>query len=216
MIQLVLLRHGESISNRDGYFTGWNDVALSPRGEEEAERAGRLLKKAGCEFDMCFTSELRRATDTLHIVLSAMGLNGLTTQQSWRLNERHYGALEGIQRFSAIRKFGIWPILDSQLRFTAPPPLARPQRCALPWKSASLFSYRQERIAACGEHATNPFKNAALLAGNNRTRDPAWKTAPHRVSPACLACIDNAVGWIIRCQANDVVHCYGATIDIST
>jgi len=131
MTQLVLLRHGESISNRDGYFTGWNDVALSPRGEVEAERAGRLLKKAGCEFDMCFTSELRRATDTLHIVLSAMGLNGLTIQQSWRLNERHYGALEGIQRFSAIRKFGIWPILDSQLRFTAPPPPLDPSdvRC---------------------------------------------------------------------------------------
>lgn len=124
MTQLVLLRHGESISNRDGHFTGWNDVALSRRGEQEAERAGLLLKETGCEFDMCFTSELRRATDTLRIVLSAMELNGLTIRQSWRLNERHYGALEGIHRFSAIRKFGIWPILGSQLRFTAiPPPL---------------------------------------------------------------------------------------------
>lgn len=124
MIQLVLLRHGESISNRDKYFTGWNDVALSHRGEQEAERAGRLLKEAGCGFDMCFTSELRRATDTLHIVLSTMGLNGLTTQQSWRLNERHYGALEGVHRVNAIGKFGIWPVLGPQLRFTAiPPPL---------------------------------------------------------------------------------------------
>ncbi|MDQ3185796.1 MAG: 2,3-bisphosphoglycerate-dependent phosphoglycerate mutase [Pseudomonadota bacterium] len=124
MIQLVLLRHGESISNRDGYFTGWNDVALSHRGEQEAERAGRLLKETGCEFDVCFTSELRRATDTLRIVLSAMGLNGLTVRQSWRLNERHYGALEGVHRINAIGKFGIWPVLSPQLRFTAfPPPL---------------------------------------------------------------------------------------------
>jgi 2,3-bisphosphoglycerate-dependent phosphoglycerate mutase len=122
MTQLVLLRHGESISNRDGCFTGWDDVALSHRGEQEAERAGLLLKETGCEFDMCFTSELRRATETLRIVLSAMGLNGLPIRQSWRLNERHYGALEGLSRFNAIRKFGIWPIRGSQLRFTASPP----------------------------------------------------------------------------------------------
>ena len=111
MTQLVLLRHGESISNRDGYFTGWNDVALSQRGEHQAEQAGRLLKETGCgEFDICFTSELRRATDTLvRILLSSMGLDRVTTRQSWRLNERHYGALEGVHRISAIGKFGIWP-----------------------------------------------------------------------------------------------------------
>lgn len=124
MTQLVLLRHGESISNRDGYFTGWNDVALSQRGEHQAERAGHLLKEAGCKFDICFTSELRRATDTLRIVLSAMGLSRLAIRQSWRLNERHYGALEGVHRVNAVGKFGIWPVLGPQLRFTTlPPPL---------------------------------------------------------------------------------------------
>lgn len=124
MRQLVLLRHGESVSNRDGYFTGWNDVALSQRGEHQAERAGHLLKEAGCKFDICFTSELRRATDTSRIVLSAMGLNRLAIRQSWRLNERHYGALEGVHRVNAIGKFGIWPVLGPQLRFTTlPPPL---------------------------------------------------------------------------------------------
>lgn len=122
MTQLVLLRHGESISNRDGHFTGWNDVELSPKGELEAERAGRLLKETGFKFDMCFTSELKRATDTLRIVLSAMGLNETAVRRSWRLNERHYGALEGIGPLSAIRKFGVRPILDSQLRFNSPPP----------------------------------------------------------------------------------------------
>ena len=126
MTQLVLLRHGESISNRDGYFTGWNDVALSQRGEHQAEQAGRLLKETGCEFDICFTSELRRATDTLRILLSSMGLDKVTTRQSWRLNERHYGALEGVHRINAIGKFGIWPVLGPQLRFTAIPPPLRP------------------------------------------------------------------------------------------
>ena len=124
MTQLVLLRHGESVSNRDGHFTGWNDVELTPKGELEAERAGRLLKQAGFTFDMCFTSELKRATDTLRIVLAEMGLNEAAVRRSWRLNERHYGALEGIDPLKAIRKYGIRPILDSQLRFnSAPPPL---------------------------------------------------------------------------------------------
>ena len=107
-------------------------LTLSHRGEQEAERAGLLLKETGCEFDMCFTSELRRATETLRIVLSAMGLNGLPIRQSWRLNERHYGALEGISRFNAIRKFGIWPILGSQLRFTASPPPLDPSDARYP------------------------------------------------------------------------------------
>lgn len=132
MVQLVLLRHGESISNRDGHFTGWNDVALSQRGEQEAVRAGRLLKEAGYEFDMCFTSELKRATDTLRIVLSVMGANEIPIRRSWRLNERHYGMLEGINRLSAIRKFGIWPILGTQLRFNAQPPPLDPDDSRFP------------------------------------------------------------------------------------
>jgi 2,3-bisphosphoglycerate-dependent phosphoglycerate mutase len=131
MIQLVLLRHGQSISNREGCFTGWNDAALTPRGEQEAENAGHLLKDAGYTFDMCFTSVLKRATDTQRIVLSTMGLDEIPISQSWRLNERHYGALEGINRWSAMRKFGVFPILNTQLRFQASPPPLDPSdvRC---------------------------------------------------------------------------------------
>lgn len=124
MTQLVLMRHGQSIWNWDGRFTGWSDIALSPQGEQEAEQAGRLLKQTGHTFDMCFTSELQRATDTVRIVLAAMGLAQLPVQQSWRLNERHFGAMEGFGRLGAIRKFGLWPVLSCQLQFTAlPPPL---------------------------------------------------------------------------------------------
>ena len=95
MTQLVLMRHGQSIWNREGRFTGWSDNALSPQGEQESERAGRLLRQTGHMFDLCFTSELKRATDTVRIVLTAMGLAQLPVQQSWRLNERHFGAVEG-------------------------------------------------------------------------------------------------------------------------
>lgn len=123
MTHLILLRHGQSIWNRDKRFTGWSDVALSPQGEQEAERAGHLLKKTGYTFEACFTSELKRSTDTLRIVLSTMDLNNLPIHQSWRLNERHYGALEGIERWAAIKKFGIWPVVGCQIKFTASPPL---------------------------------------------------------------------------------------------
>ncbi len=123
LTRLVLLRHGQSIWNQDRHFTGWSDVALSSHGKEEAERAGRLLKQAGFTFDVCFCSELKRAGDTLALILSAMGLDSLPVYRSWRLNERHYGGLEGMRRWAAVRKFGIWPILNCQLRFDAVPPL---------------------------------------------------------------------------------------------
>lgn len=120
--KLVLLRHGKSIWNHNKHFTGWSDVPLSPKGEEEARQTGRLLKEAGYSFDICFTSELKRATDTLKIVLAEMGLEGIPIRQDWRLNERHYGALEGLRRWQAIRQFGIWPVLSTQLCYAAAPP----------------------------------------------------------------------------------------------
>ena len=119
--KLVLLRHGQSIWNRDKKFTGWSDVPLSPKGEQEAEQAAYLLKQAGFSFDVCFTSALQRATTTARIVLSSMQLD-VPLQQSWRLNERHYGALEGMERWSAIKQFGVWPILGCQIKFDAIPP----------------------------------------------------------------------------------------------
>lgn len=119
--QLVLLRHGQSIWNRDKKFTGWSDIPLSAKGEQEAEQAAYLLKQAGLTFDLCFTSSLQRAKTTARIVLSAMQLD-LPVHESWRLNERHYGALEGMERWPAIKRFGIWPILGCQIKFDATPP----------------------------------------------------------------------------------------------
>lgn len=125
LTRLVLLRHGQSIWNKNRHFTGWSDIALSLQGEEEARNAGQLLMRAGFIFDACYSSELKRARDTLTTIQMVMGLNHLPTHRNWRLNERHYGALEGMRPWAAIRKFGVWPVLRTQLYFDAAPPLLK-------------------------------------------------------------------------------------------
>jgi len=106
MIRLALLRHGESRWNQENRFTGWTDVDLSPKGVEEAHAAGRMLKEAGFLFDMAFTSVLKRAIRTLWIVLDEMDLMWLPVHGSWRLNERHYGALQGLNKTETAELFG--------------------------------------------------------------------------------------------------------------
>ncbi len=98
MHKLVLIRHGESTWNLENRFTGWTDVDLTPTGIEQAKTAGRLLKAEGYEFDLAFTSVLKRATRTLWHVLDEMDRTWLPVEHSWRLNERHYGALQGAQQ----------------------------------------------------------------------------------------------------------------------
>jgi 2,3-bisphosphoglycerate-dependent phosphoglycerate mutase len=103
---LVLLRHGESLWNKENLFTGWTDVDLSERGIEEAKEAGRLLKEQGYTFDVAFTSVLKRAIRTLWIVLDEMDLMWIPVHRDWRLNERHYGALQGLNKVQTSEKFG--------------------------------------------------------------------------------------------------------------
>ncbi len=104
--QLVLLRHGQSAWNLENRFTGWTDVDLSPKGIEEARRAGQLLKTGGYSFDMTHTSVLKRAIRTLWLVLDEMDLMWLPVERSWQLNERHYGALQGLNKKETAVKFG--------------------------------------------------------------------------------------------------------------
>ena len=126
MKQLVLIRHGESAWNSENRFTGWVDVGLSEKGAAEAKEAGRLLKREGFTFDVAFTSVLRRALTTLWHVLDEMDLLWLPTHKSWRLNERHYGALQGLNKAETAAKHG-----DAQVKVwrrsfdVAPPPLDR-------------------------------------------------------------------------------------------
>ncbi len=105
-IQLVLLRHGESVWNKENRFTGWTDVDLSPKGIEEAKSAGKLLRQEGFAFDVAFTSVLKRAIRTLWLVLDEMDLMWIPVHCSWRLNERHYGALQGLNKSETAAKYG--------------------------------------------------------------------------------------------------------------
>lgn len=145
--KLVLLRHGQSIWNRDKKFTGWSDVPLSPKGEEEAKQAAYLLKQANITFDLCFASSLQRATTTAQLVLSAMRLD-IPIIAHWRLNERHYGALEGMERWPAIKRFGIWPILGCQIKFGATPPYLDPADPRFPGNQLNYASIDKNELPA--------------------------------------------------------------------
>ncbi len=126
MSRLVLLRHGQSAWNKARRFTGWTDVDLSPEGREEASEAGRILSGHELDFDVCFTSVLKRATDTLNIVLASMNHPEVPIHRSWRLNERHYGALEGLDRSEMAKKCGRGQVVAWQQEFDVPPPLLTP------------------------------------------------------------------------------------------
>jgi 2,3-bisphosphoglycerate-dependent phosphoglycerate mutase len=126
MHKLVLLRHGESDWNRENRFTGWTDVDLSARGVEEARTAGQLLRSAGWRFDLAFTSVLRRAIRTLWIVLEEMELHWIPVEKSWRLNERHYGALQGLNKAETAAKFGETQVLAWRRSYAVPPPALEP------------------------------------------------------------------------------------------
>ena len=98
MIKLVLVRHGQSMWNLENKFTGWTDVELSPKGIAEAKEAGKVLKEKGFLFDLAFTSVLKRAEDTLRYILKEMNEENIEIKRSWKLNERHYGALQGLNK----------------------------------------------------------------------------------------------------------------------
>lgn len=106
MYKIVLLRHGESEWNKENRFTGWTDVDLSEKGEQEARNAGVLMKQAGFDFDIAFTSVLKRAIHTLWLALDEMDLVWIPVIKNWRLNERHYGALQGLNKAETAKKFG--------------------------------------------------------------------------------------------------------------
>lgn len=111
MIKLVLVRHGQSVWNLENKFTGWTDVELSEKGIEEAKEAGKALKEKGFEFDMAYSSVLKRAEDTLDYILKELGEENIEIKRSWRLNERHYGALQGLNKDETREKYGADQVL---------------------------------------------------------------------------------------------------------
>ena len=126
MKKIVLLRHGESTWNQENRFTGWTDVDLTPKGVEEARAAGRLLKAEGYDFDATYTSVLRRAIRTLNFALEEMDRLWLPVEKDYRLNERHYGALQGLNKAETAAKFGEEQVLAWRRSYDVPPPGLEP------------------------------------------------------------------------------------------
>ncbi len=122
MHKLVLIRHGESTWNLENRFTGWTDVELTPTGVEQAKAAGRLLKAEGYEFDLAYTSVLRRAIWTLWHTLDQMERTWVPVVNEWRLNERHYGSLQGLNKAETAKKFGDEQVLVWRRSYDTPPP----------------------------------------------------------------------------------------------
>ena len=122
-MKLVLLRHGQSVWNLENKFTGWTDVGLTEQGREEAKRAATLLSEAGYGFDMVFTSLLRRAIETKQTVLNHMGLHWLPVERHWRLNERHYGGLQGLNKKETAEEHGADQVFTWRRSYDTPPPV---------------------------------------------------------------------------------------------
>ncbi len=122
MYKLVLIRHGESTWNKENRFTGWTDVDLSEKGMQEAIDAGKVLREAGYEFDLAYTSVLKRAIKTLNVVLDEMDQLWIPVKRSWRLNERHYGGLQGLNKSETAAKFGEDQVKIWRRSYDVPPP----------------------------------------------------------------------------------------------
>ena len=121
MYKIVLMRHGESTWNRENRFTGWADINLTEKGEAQAREAGRLLKEAGFQFDLTYTSVLRHAIHTLWLTLEEMDLMWLPIVHSWRLNERHYGALQGLNKADTAAEYGEEQVMIWRRSYDIPP-----------------------------------------------------------------------------------------------
>jgi len=146
MHKLVLLRHGESIWNKENKFAGWTDVGLSEKGVEEAKEAGRVLKAEGYVFDVAFTSVLSRAIKTLWLVLEEMDLMWIPVHYSWRLNERHYGALQGLNKAETAAKYGMEQTQIWRRSYDVPPPPLTPDDPRWPGRDPRYADLKPEEI----------------------------------------------------------------------
>jgi 2,3-bisphosphoglycerate-dependent phosphoglycerate mutase len=146
MYKVVLLRHGESIWNKENLFTGWTDVGLSEKGVEEAIEGGRLLKKEGYVFDVAFTSVLKRAIKTLWLALEEMDQMWIPIHNSWRLNERHYGALQGLNKAQTAEKYGEAQVKIWRRSYDVRPPALTPDDARYPGKDPRYASLKPEEL----------------------------------------------------------------------
>ena len=173
MYKLVLLRHGESTWNKENRFTGWTDVDLSEQGVAEAHAAGRLLKREGYAFDLAFTSVLKRANKTLNIVLEELDALWLPVEHAWRLNERHYGSLQGLNKAETAARYGDDQVLIWRRSYDIPPePLE---------ENDSRLDFDDPRYASLPKSA---FPRTECLRDTVARVVPYWETV---IAPRILA-----------------------------
>ncbi|OGU61680.1 MAG: phosphoglyceromutase [Ignavibacteria bacterium GWF2_33_9] len=146
MYKIVLIRHGESLWNSENRFTGWTDIDLSERGINESFRAGRTLKNEGFTFDIAFTSVLTRAIRTLNNILDEMNLMWIPVYKSWRLNERHYGEFQGMNKTEMAQKIGEDKVLIYRRSFDIPPPALKPSDSRYPGNDVRYESLDQRSL----------------------------------------------------------------------
>ena len=148
MYEIALIRHGESACNKENRFTGWIDVPLSEKGIEEARAAGQLLKREGYAFDLAFTSVLKRAIKTLWLVLEEMDRMWIPVRHSWKLNERHYGSLQGLNKAETAAKYGDEQVKIWRRSYDVPPPMLDKGDKRYPAKDPRYTSLSPEEIPA--------------------------------------------------------------------
>lgn len=202
MHKLVLIRHGESTWNLDNRFTGWTDVDLTPTGIEQAKNAGRLLKAENYEFDVAYTSVLKRATRTLWHVLDEMDRTWLPVVNDWRLNERHYGALQGLNKAEVARQYGDAQVLLWRRSYDVPPPALEPTdpRCERGDLRYAKLQPEQVPLTECLKDTVErvmPFWKEALA--------PALKAGKRVVVAAHGNSIRALVKYLDNISDNDIV-----------
>ena len=180
MFTIVLLRHGESTLNRENRFTGWTDVDLSEKGRGEARRSARLLADTGLSFDVCYTSMLRRAIRTLWIVLDDMDLMYLPVHHSWRLNERHYGALQGLDKREMTEKYGKEQVLLWRRGYSVRPPALADDDPRHPRFDPRYTGMGPEALPATESLEDTLARVVPYLERNDRTGGAGEETDPRR------------------------------------
>ncbi len=203
MTKIVLIRHGESTWNKENRFTGWTDVDLSEKGREEAKKAGQLLKKEGFVFDIAFTSLLKRAIRTLWMTLDEMDLMWIPIHHSWRLNERHYGSLQGLNKSETAAKFGEEQVLIWRRSYDIPPtPLSKEDE-RYPGKDARYKNLKESELPL-----TECLKDtvARVLIHWNETVVPQIKAGKRVIIAAHGNSLRALVKYLDNISDEDIVH----------
>jgi 2,3-bisphosphoglycerate-dependent phosphoglycerate mutase len=202
MYKLVLIRHGESTWNLENRFTGWTDVDLTETGISQAKNAGRLLRGEGFDFDLAYTSVLKRATRTLWHTLDELDRTWLPVMHSWRLNERHYGALQGLNKAETAKKYGDVQVLQWRRSYdTAPPPLdAGDERSERADRRYAKLQPAQVPLTECLKDTV-----ARVLPFWNESMAPAIKAGKRVVAAAHGNSIRALVKYLDNISDNDIV-----------